>query len=208
VSIAFVPSAAFWTGIAGIVVAGVLGPAVGYWASARADRRRFGHERGLKASDDLRERLDDVEAYLELLGEACAQLRGRVGLGMIYPDQFGEPLHARVGDSFVEAGDAYQEARVRIARLGMRPRAPAETVARAKAAADSMFEGIQLVQEAMVAETMAKTAPSPYVNNLVTTTRIALAEIPAKIERGYELTREFEAAARDALERLLGAPEE
>jgi hypothetical protein len=208
VSIAFVPSAAFWTGIAGIVVAGVLGPTVGYWASARAEQRRFGHERRLKASDDLRERLDDVEAGLELLGAACAQLRGRVELGAIDPDHSGRPLHARVGDSFVEAGDAYQHASVRIARLGMRPHAPTETVSRAKAAADSMFEAIELVRDAMVAETVVKTAPSAHVNDLATSTRTALAEIPAKIERGYELTREFEAAARDALERLLGSPEE
>ena len=37
---------------------------------------------------------------------------------------------------------------------------------------------------------------------------VALADLPVKVENGYELTREFEAAARDALERLLGSPPE
>jgi hypothetical protein len=36
---------------------------------------------------------------------------------------------------------------------------------------------------------------------------LALRDLFAKVERGYELTRQYEAAARSALEPLLGAPE-
>lgn len=59
----------------GIIVAGVVGPGLGYVAAWRSDRRRFHHERALKASDDLRQRLDDVAAALENLGAASADLR-------------------------------------------------------------------------------------------------------------------------------------
>lgn len=192
-----VQAATDWTAIVGIVVAGVVGPALAYVAAALSDRRHFRHERGLKASDDLRERLDDVAAALEDLGAACAVMRGAV------LHHAGSPV--QVGPPAVDAGDAYQQARARIARLGMRSHAPGETVAKAQAAADAFREAIQLVREATVAEGMAATTKSQTVLDLVTRTNLALSNVPAKVETGYERTRQFETAARDALERLLGS---
>ena len=119
-TLAFVPSVAFWTGIAGIVVAGLVGRAVGFWAMASADRRRLRydekqkaadrrHERQLKASDDLRDRLDDVAASLEILGQACVDMRDQ-------PVESDDAARA-----FAAAADAFHLARVRVTRLATRP---------------------------------------------------------------------------------------
>lgn len=64
-----------WPAIVGIVTAGVLGPGLGYFAAMRSDRRRFRHERHLKAAGDLVALLDDVQVGLEKLGEGCAEMR-------------------------------------------------------------------------------------------------------------------------------------
>jgi hypothetical protein len=177
-----------WTAIDGIVVAGVVGPAVGYFVAWRADQRRFRHERELKASDDLRMLLDDVEVALDRLAAACAEMRSQV------LQHLGDD---RVIPSWRAADDAYQHARAVIARLGMRPHADAQLVKRARDAARGMFEAIRLVDVAIL----------NHRANLPDLESDAAMAVPAAINRGYEGRNTYEALAREALARLLGTAE-
>lgn len=75
VSAARLASGLLSTADIGIIVAGVMGPGLGYVAGWRSDIRRFGEERRLKASDDLRDRIDEVGATLEALSVAAVGVR-------------------------------------------------------------------------------------------------------------------------------------
>jgi hypothetical protein len=48
--------------IVSLLIVGVLGPGLGVFAGRWPDRRKFAHERKLKASDDLIARIDDVSS--------------------------------------------------------------------------------------------------------------------------------------------------
>jgi hypothetical protein len=66
------------TAVVGIVVAGVVGPGLGCLAAWRSDRRKFRHERELKAVDDLVALLDEGMVALGKLGKACSNLASAV----------------------------------------------------------------------------------------------------------------------------------
>ena len=170
----------------GIVVAGVLGPGVGYWAAARSDRRRFKHEQQLKASDDLIARLDDVAVALDQLAGACANMRSAVLSYDADPDRVWTPL--------LTAEDAYQKARGLIARLGMRSHADPALLEKARAAADRMLDGIREVRAATIKARLKSGIP-PYTD---------VAVVMNSIEAGYEARREYETHAREAIGNLLG----
>jgi hypothetical protein len=178
------------TAIVGIVVAGVVGPGLGYIAGWRSDMRRFWHDRQLKAADDLVALLDDIEVALDKLGEACAEMRSQSMQYWNTPEVVGPSLQA--------AEDVYQNARALIARLRMRPYADPELVKKAGAAAACMLEAIRIVRRAIVGQSTEQPLPSA-----VTAT---LGDVPAAVDRGYEGMRVYEAAAREAVARLLGAP--
>jgi hypothetical protein len=180
-----------WTALGGIVTAGVLGPALGYYAAKRADVRRFQHERGLKASDDLVARLDDSQLGLEQLWEATAELMSQCLSYGNDPDHVAEPLRI--------AEDAYQVARARNARLSMRPHATTEVVGKAAEAAKCLLEVIVLARRAIIAEALGQADRVEALANL--------GLMPEAINRGIDCTREFEALARGAIDDALrGSP--
>jgi hypothetical protein len=175
------------TAIVGIVVAGVVGPALGYVAGWRSDRRRFRHERTLKASDDLRDRIDDVAAALEDLGGACAEMR-QVVLS-------AGPDLERVPPRLQVAEDAFQAARASIARLGMRPHADESLNESATVASGKMLDAIRAVRAALTWKRAKPDGPE------ATQELIPLAGF---IEEGYAATRMFQEDAREAIAALLG----
>jgi hypothetical protein len=177
--------------IVAIVVAGVVGPGLGYFAAARSDRRRFRHERELGASDDLRRMLDDVEASLDELRAVCAGLRIEAS------QDLGN--HAKLSPEVRAAADASQRCHALVARLSMRPHADEELTRHAYAAASSMNDAVRSVGLAMFAH-----SAGDYKHEVEQTTAIADA-----IERANEHIAAFEMHARAALGRLVapGVPE-
>jgi hypothetical protein len=180
-----VRNATDWTAIAGILSTAVVG-----LAGVLVTGLRFGHERRMKASDDLVALLDGVDVGLEELGGACAELSQ---YALAYG---GEPQ--LVAPRLQVADDAYQKARALIERLGMRPHADARLVERARASADSMLDGIRLVRRAVIAHPLGH----PYS----TEAQAALGGLPARINQGYESKRAYEILGREAIGRLLGHP--
>jgi hypothetical protein len=126
--------------IVSVVVAGVLGPFVGFLAGRGADRRRFAHERGLKASDDLVGRIDDVAASFESLREACARLRVTCLVEGADAAVALQCLH--------DAEGAHIKTRALISRLGIRPHADEPLVRFAFDGAASMLAAIENVRNA------------------------------------------------------------
>ncbi len=163
-----------------IIVAGVVGPGLGYIAAWRGDRRRFGHERTLKASDDLIARLDGVATALENLGSASAELR-QIALA-------AGPRHEQVQPRVLSAEDAYQVARASIARLGMRPHAGEDVMEIATAAATMMLDAIRIVRSAALDDAAA------HRN---------LGSVVDLIDSGYDYTTRFQEQARAAIADLL-----
>lgn len=135
------PIATGVVGLAGIIVAGVIGPRKAASAAREADERRFVHERGLKASDDVLARIDDVAGSLEVLEEACATLRGWVA-----GPSLSEP--ARMWELVRDAEDAFQRSRASIARLAMRPHASGELVEAAEGASKAFHKAAAEAPEA------------------------------------------------------------
>jgi hypothetical protein len=175
-----------WTAIAGIFIAGVVGPVVGYWAAWRSDLRRFHHERRLDARDDLVRLLDDVEAALDNLGEKCADMRSQV------VQHAGGP---EVGPSLIEAQRAFQHARALIARLRMRPYADQTLIEQAQTAANEMQKAIHLARTAIVS----------HRAGMIADEMAAAVGVPDAVEHGYTATEEYETLAREAVGRLIGA---
>jgi hypothetical protein len=170
-----------WTAIAGLASTAIVGIAgiAGTW-------RRFGHERKLKATDDLVQRLDEVEVALTRLSDACAAMR-------VQTIQYrGDP--EQVGDSWVLAVEAYHDARAVVARLSMRPHADRRLVDKANAVTKSMYEAIDAVGNAVKSHRAGRFEMEGD----------ALLKVHPSIEAGDAATREYEALARDALDRLIG----
>jgi hypothetical protein len=179
------------TFIVSLLVAGVVSPGLAILASRWSDRRRFAHERKLKASDDLIERIDDVAVSLDELGGACATMRQAfLAWGVSAPDKV-QPL-------MLAAEDAYQRARALNARLGIRPYANQEVLAKAEAAAKSLHESAKAVRGALIRRQAASAA----------TGQESLAELPVgpvmeHIETGYKQIAEYHEKARVAVGKLL-----
>jgi hypothetical protein len=175
------------TAIVGIVVAGVVGPAVAALAMWVADRRRFIHETKLKASDDLVARLDEVAVGLDQLGATCAVMRGAfIGDGIDKPE--------KVWPTVYPVRDAYQRARGLNARLGMRPHADPSIVEKAEAAAERMHEAEGHVITILV----ESRAGLPTRED-----SMRLGPVFDNIEAGQSLKREYEGLARGAIAGLL-----
>ncbi len=186
-----------WTAIAGILGAGAFGLLGGWLADSRRssedqrkDERQFDHERRLKSVDDLVSRIDDVEAALENLGEKCAVMRQKAMTHGDDPNELGQPLQV--------AEDAYQAARASVARLAIRPHAGERLVAGATTAAEAYLGAINSVRSALIGRRMGIHQPPESL--------MALTNVPEQVEDGIQRTRQFEEAAREALERLLGSP--
>src|ERR1700743_3455742 len=116
--------------IASLVIVGVLGPALGVLAARWSDRRRFAHERKLKASDDLVDRIDDLAASFDELSAACSNMR----ISALF---FGPEEEAAL-ESVQKAEAAHLRTRALYSRLGIRPHAEPALVDSAHAAATSM----------------------------------------------------------------------
>lgn len=176
-----------WTAIAGIggtAVVGLLGPFF-------ADQRRFGQDRRLKAVDDLRTMIDEVEDRLEDLGEKCALMRQQ---SVTYGD---DPEH--LAPALQEAEDSYQVARAAIARLSIRPHAGDALVGRATDSSQRYMDAIKAARAALIARSMGVHAS--------TSAAMAITKIPGFVEDGIQATRAYEAAAREALGQILGSAE-
>ncbi len=176
--------------IVGIVVAGVVGPALGYVAAWRVDQRRFNHERRLKISDDLRERADEVGSALERLGEAAADLR-LVAVTTAETDLNALQAKRRV------VFDRYQVARVSIVRLSMRPGATAELVAIAGKAALEFNGTATAAREALVLLRLGGDGGAERAAAL-------MLSIPSQVDEGYGATNEYVAEARRVLDSIVG----
>jgi hypothetical protein len=188
-------------GLAGILAAGVVGPGVGYWAASRSDRRRFEHERGLKASDDVLARVDDVAASLRSLSEACSVLNAYVTIHGAGEEVRPPHSAARV---------ALRAAEAEIARLAIRPRVPRDTVAKAEAASSCFSRGLDVVTMAMSATTASESSAgpdSPALRKVVAAALGALPDYGGMVTRGDALISEFEDSARAAMAPLLGSEE-
>jgi hypothetical protein len=179
------------TFIVGLIVAGFLGPAVAAFASRWADRRRFDHERKLKASDDLIARVDEVAVALDELGAACAFMRqAALVFGVEQPDEVWPTVRS--------AEDAYQRTRASIARLGMRPHAHRALIAKATEASEAFSDTVNGLRTALL-----RRAAATKATGIPVSTPPDLSGVIAGVENGYTLTREYEALARDALGNLL-----
>lgn len=186
-----------WTAIAGIAGAGAFGLLGGWLADVRRrgedqrkDERQFDHDRRLKSVDDLVSRIDEVEAALEDLGEKCALMRQKA---VTHGDDPKE-----LGPFVLEAQDAYQRARASIARLGIRPHAGRDLVDKASAAAEHYLDAYRAAHRALIGRSMGAHQSEESM--------MAITEIPTHVDLGIEATREYETAARVALEGLLGSP--
>lgn len=176
--------------IVSLLIVGVLGPALGVLASRWADRRKFAHERNLKASDDLIARIDDVASALEKLGEACAVMRQSfLSLGVADTKAVWPLVRA--------AEDAYQRTRALNARLGIRPHADPDLLAKAEAAASSLLSAVRDVRMALIhADTVRATGQEPL-------DELPIGSVMENIDTGYTQTREYHAQARVAVGNLL-----
>jgi hypothetical protein len=180
--------------IVSLVVVGVVGPALAAVATRWADRRKFDHERKLKASGDLIERIEGVAVALEELGASAAEARQvYLALSDIDPPKLWTLVRA--------AEDSYQHARGLTARLGMRPHADAELVSKAEAAASSLLESTRAIRTHLIRTQAARAATGSEP-----TTVEPLESVIENIERGYALTREYQTLARAAIGRLLDPP--
>jgi hypothetical protein len=174
-----------------LAVAGILAPILAVWQSRSADKRRFEHERRLHASDDLIERIEDVLTGLEGLGKRCAEMRQiYLSLGATEPDKLWPLVRA--------AEDAYQQSRVSIARLGMRPHANAEIVEMAEAGDKKFFGAVRAVGTHLIREAgFTATGREPSLD-------LPIEPVIDNSEEGYRLTREYATQARVAIGRLHG----
>ena len=182
------------TAIVGIVVAGVVGPTLGYVAAWLSDKRKFRHERELKASDDLVALLDDVQIAIDRLWAACNDLT--VGFTILSKVGFDGLDAEKFDPRFATALRADQDARALVARLRMRPHADPELVSRAEAA-----EG--LLQDALNHMRFARAVVGVGAPTEEATER--LSDVPDLLKRARQEVRAYEALARDAVGKLIGS---
>jgi hypothetical protein len=173
----------------GIVVAGVVGPGLAYIAGWRSDIRRFGEERRLKASDDLHDRIDEVGATLEALGAAAVGVRSETL-------RHGTTRAPELWEVIRVAEDAYQTARVSIARLEMRAHADDDLTKAAKDAAEVLGKATHIARKAMITRQVRGSNTTGSI--------MEIAEIPQMVEDGYEGIRRYQREAKRADAALVG----
>jgi hypothetical protein len=179
------------TAVVGIVVAGVVGPAIAIVASKWADRRRFDHERKLKASDDFVARIDEVAGSLDDLCETCAIMRMTAS---VWGPETKEALEA-----LSKAEQAHIRTRTLAARLKLRPHADSALVQSALAAAASVHAAIENVRNANPTRQAAAKAAGQT---------IVVGEYDDEIVESHatdalEHIESFESQARSAIGKLL-----
>lgn len=180
--------------IVSLVIVGILGPALGVLGARWADRRRFAHERELKASDDLIARIDDVAESLDRLCETCSIMR--------ITAVFRGPESVETLKAISDAEHAHIRIRALNSRLAMRPHADPDLLESALAAAASMNSGIENIRNANATRQAAvKAAGQPIVFD---TYDDKLVE--SLLNSGLEHITEFEARARTAIGMLLDEP--
>jgi hypothetical protein len=175
----------------GIIVAGVVGPGLGYVAGWRSDVRRFGVERRLKASDDLRDRIDEVGATLEALSVAAVGVRTET----IQPATSRAP---ELWEVIRVAEDTYEVARVSVARLEMRAHADDDLTKAAKEAIELLRKPTQTAREALVARQTRGSESSESI--------MEIAEIPQMVDAAYGGIRRYQLEAKRADTALVGTP--
>jgi hypothetical protein len=180
--------------IVSLVIVGILGPTLGVFAARWADRRRFAHERKLKASDDLVARIDDVAESLDRLCEVCSIMRMTAVLR--------GPESVDTLEAISEAEHAHIRTRALNSRLAMRPHADPALLESAVAAAMSMNSGIENIRNANVRRRAAvKAAGQPIVLGVYDDERVE-----SLLNSGLEHIKEFEARARATIGMLLDEP--
>jgi hypothetical protein len=180
--------------IISLAIVGILGPALGVLAARWADRRRFEHERKLKASDDLVARIDNVAESLDRLCEVCSIMRITA---VVRGPESVETLRA-----ISDAEHAHIRTRALNSRLAMRPHADPALLDSARAAAASMNNGIENVRNANVTRQAAlKATGQPIVIGAYDDKLVE-----SLLNSGLEHITEFEARARAAIGMLLDEP--
>jgi hypothetical protein len=177
--------------IVSLVVVGVLGPALAVLAARWSDRRRFTHERKLKASDDLVGRIDDVAGSFDELNAACAEMR----LSALF---FG-PEQDDTLKAVQRTEAAHLRTRALSSRLGMRPHADSALVESAFAAATSMYSAIENVRIA----NLRRHAIAKAVGGSPVLQEFNGEVVEEHLATGLRHQQEFEAEARVAIGKLL-----
>jgi len=175
----------------GIVVAGVVGPGLGYVAGWRSDVRRFGVERRLKASDDLRDRIDEVGATLEALSVAVVGVRTET-------IQHATDRTPELWEVIRVAEDTYQAARVSVARLEMRAHADDHLTKAAKEAIELLQKPTHTARKALIAR---QTGGSELTESIM-----EIAEIPEMVEEAYGGIKRYQLQAKRTDAALVGTP--
>jgi hypothetical protein len=177
--------------IVSLAIVGVVGPILGILAAKWADRRKFGHDRKLKASDDFIERIDDVAKSFDELCQACSVMRMTA--------KFHGPASKDTLVAVGNAEDAHIRTRTLSARLKRRPHADSALMESALAAATSMNAAIEHVRDNNPARAAAvQAAGYPIVIGAYDDE-----VVEAKVREGLEHIEQFEAQARRAIGRLL-----
>lgn len=175
----------------GIIVAGVVGPGLGYVAGWRSDVRRFGVERRLKASDDLRDRIDEVGATLEALSVAAVSVRTETL-------QHATSRAPELWEVIRVAEDTYEAVRVSVARLEMRAHADDDLTKAAKEAVELLRKPAQTARKALIARQTRGSESSESI--------MGIAEIPQMVEAAYGGIRRYQLQAKRADAALVGTP--
>ncbi len=169
----------------------MVGPGLGYVAGWRSDVRRFGVERRLKASDDLRDRIDEVGATLEALSVAAVDVRTETL-------QHATNRAPELWDVIRVAEDAYQMARVSVARLEMRAHADDDLTKAAKEAAELLQKPAHTARKALIARQTRGSESSESI--------MEIAEIPQMVEAAYGGIKRYQLEAKRADAALVGTP--
>jgi len=180
--------------IVSLIIVGILGPSLGVLAARWADRRRFAHERKLKASDDLIARIDDVAESLDRLCEACSIVR--ITAALQGPESVGT-LKA-----ISDAEHAHLRTRAVSSRLAMRPHADQTLLESALAAATCMNGGIENVRNA----NMARQAAVKAAGQAIVMAAYDDDRVESLLNSGLKHIEEFKARARAAIGMLLDEP--
>jgi hypothetical protein len=175
--------------IVSLGIVGVLGPILAILASRWADRRKFAHERKLKASDDLLARVDEVAAALDRLHDACSEVWH--SFFWSGPQDTKETwTHIRTAD------EVYWRARSAITRLEIRPHADSDLLAAANAASSCLLSVMQHIRTELTRTDLSRLKrvevldrhPEKAINDL---------------EDCDEKIRQYQQLAREAVAKLL-----
>jgi hypothetical protein len=191
VSAARLAGALLSTADIGIIVAGVVGPGLGYLAGWGSDIRRFRVERRLKASDDLRDRIDEVGATLEAFSVAAVGVRTET-------IQHATSRAPELGEIIRVAEDTYEAARVSVARLEMRAHADDALTNAANEAVELLRKPAQTAGSALNARGTRSWRSSKSITGI--------AEIPQMVDEAFGGIKRYQIQAKRTDAALVGTP--